>query len=367
MKNFIYLISLILFVSFAGCEKELTPEANETHNEWVKLTAQAPMSHFKSFTIDNIPYIFGGYRSGTYLPDSNTYKYDTKDNTFTLVGKLPILVYNTIQFSIGGMGYLGLGTLKDGRTPNNKMFRFNPENNSWTILKDAPFAGWQGASSFIIGERVFVGFGGVMFSNEFGEWLNSSGNELWEYLPKSDTWVKQTGLGKYAAESGSSNNTLLYSPIRGFTDGENIFVTVSERIKTGTAYNRGEYCIYKYTIENAEWERVTYITKYNETTRKYENITPIINIEESGFNIKELSYNPEIFTFGNRSLFSYTSILTPSSNGKIMVLFNPEDQSLSLRNKVPYFLNNGSFSTDKAIYVLGNMPGVDIALYSFIP
>ncbi len=79
-----------------------------------------------------------------------------------------------VAFSINGMGYVGLGHGEVG----NKFWRYNPVENSWTEV--APFPGGQraGATSFVIGEKAYVGLGG------------GAPNDFWSYSPQSNSWSK---------------------------------------------------------------------------------------------------------------------------------------------------------------------------------
>jgi hypothetical protein len=99
--------------------------------------------------------------------------------------------YDAVAFSINGMGYVGLGSGGVG----NKFWQYNPAENSWAEV--APFPGGQraGATSFVIGDKAYVGLGG------------GAPNDFWSYSPQSNSWsqISDFPFESYMARGFSVN------------------------------------------------------------------------------------------------------------------------------------------------------------------
>lgn len=92
--------------------------------------------------------------------------------------------YSAVGFATKHYGYIGLGKVSDdcetdGFNYKNDFWRFDPSNpeNSWEELPPFPGAPRYDATSFVIGERIFVGLGRTQ-SRRF--------NDFYEYIPNED-------------------------------------------------------------------------------------------------------------------------------------------------------------------------------------
>jgi len=168
-----------------------------------------------SFVIDNKAYVGGGFSSdGIRLND--WWQFDPAKNGWVKKTDFPGVARSAaVAFTIGNKGYVGTGL---GTTSNRlkDFWEFDPAGNGgagiWKRVKDFgdpnTETGRFGCVAFAVTNRGFVaaGFGG------------SALNDLWEYVPATDTWTQRTGIsfkrvnafaftiGNFAYVLGGSNN-----------------------------------------------------------------------------------------------------------------------------------------------------------------
>jgi|GEM_PF-765294 len=170
-----------------------------------------------AFTIGGKGYVGMGYEEivGPNSTISNTYadfwEYDPAFDSWTQKTLLPGQPRGwAIGASIGGKGYVGLGSNSSQNLSYSDFYEFDPANNTWT-LKASYGLTLGDAMSFIIGQEMYV-CGGIDFSNYSGS------STLKKYNPATDTW---TSLQAMAA---------------GVTMGA-IGITCNNRGFVGTGYN----------------------------------------------------------------------------------------------------------------------------------
>ncbi|MGZ2368336.1 T9SS type A sorting domain-containing protein [Ancylomarina sp. YFZ004] len=169
---------------------------------------------------------------------------------------------NAVGFAIDGIGYMGLG--KNDTDKFVDLWQFNPDNNTWTQVADYPGKNTDLASWVVHNNKVYFFCGRDEvgnYSNEVWEynptensWLRKNDfpgdkrifsaaysmqgkiyvgngqnyengsmmtNDLWEYMPETDTWIEQDMLLGYTTMSPSyfSIGDKAYYGLSGFSSG----------------------------------------------------------------------------------------------------------------------------------------------------
>lgn len=194
--NTLYPLLIVLFL--LGCTKESEPVVEQTEpntsepvveqieiNTWAE-KAKFPGGHLSgavSFSIDNKLYV------GTGIHDTFEkyfFVYNYNNNSWQAIKNLPSKARaNGISFSIGNYGYVGLGysCIGEGLCNTeyyNDLWRYNPENDSWTKMADFPGAARANSTSFVINDKAYVTGG-----SSYGD------NDLWEYNSSTNAWTKK--------------------------------------------------------------------------------------------------------------------------------------------------------------------------------
>jgi N-acetylneuraminic acid mutarotase len=126
--------------------------------------------------------------------------------------------YHALGFSIGSKGYIGWGKDKNGGPDfYSDVWEWNQSTNTWTQLANpSPEKRWL-ASSFVIGTKAYIGFG--------GDTTGQMKKDFWEFDPFTATAVNET-----AANTGM---TVSPNPTNG-----------SFRLEIPQAYEKAELTIY---------------------------------------------------------------------------------------------------------------------------
>jgi hypothetical protein len=82
--------------------------------------------------------------------------------------------HSATAFSLNGMGYVGLG---DGYVGSN-FWKYDPLVNEWSQITPFPGSNRQGAASFVIGDKGYVGGGGTDLQ------------DFWSYDPILNSWTR---------------------------------------------------------------------------------------------------------------------------------------------------------------------------------
>ncbi len=94
-----------------------------------------------------------------------------------------------VGFSIGQLGYVGIGTSASGLIALDDFWEYNAGNNTWTQKANFPAGGRKGAVGFSIGNKGYVGTGETVTA--LGGYVNY---DLWEYDPALNSWTQKTNL-----------------------------------------------------------------------------------------------------------------------------------------------------------------------------
>lgn len=145
-----------------------------------------------AFAMGNRGYVGTGIDSANTLKD-DFWEYDPGTNSWTQKANVPGGGRrDAIGFAIGNRGYIGTGIngfIAWAGTKRKDFYEYNPITNTWTDKDD--FEGNFGggiyyASGFAVNDK------GYLVCGKLGPSYYS--NELWEYNPATDDWVKKSNI-----------------------------------------------------------------------------------------------------------------------------------------------------------------------------
>lgn len=185
------------------------------------------------FSIGNKGYIGGGEQDyyGPYYADF--WEYDPATDKWTRIADFPGVKRNLAAgFSIGNKGYYGLGfTANTGDVFYSDFWEYDPALDKWTRKADYGGGGRNGAGSFSIDNKGYVGCG---FNWEYGGWTR----DFWEYDPATNKWTRKADFGGSARE---------YISAVGFSIGNKGYL--------GTGYPERLKDFWEYDLANNIWTR----------------------------------------------------------------------------------------------------------------
>ena len=175
-----------------------------------------PREEAVGFAINGLGYCGTGYQevvgpnSTFFIAYSDFYEYDPANDSWTQKALFPGTQRGwAIGASVGGLGYVGLGSNAAQNASFNDFYEYNPQTNTWTAK--AAFNSMAGdAMAFRQGTRIFV-CGGFNFGNP------GMYSTMRSFDPANNTW---------SAEAPMS------SPIAGA-----VAVTIGNRAFAGTGYD----------------------------------------------------------------------------------------------------------------------------------
>lgn len=138
-------------------------------SSWQRMS-DAPEARFEamSHTLDGKLYVFGGFKNGKFQVSRDYSVYDADTDNWTSLGTLPGGMAETHATPVDDGKYIyfvggfagDLGRYPGGATQraSNRVYRFDPQNNDWTLLTLMPTP--QGAAGTAIVGRELHYFGG---------------------------------------------------------------------------------------------------------------------------------------------------------------------------------------------------------------
>lgn len=139
-----------------------------------------------SFSVGNMGYMGLGHINAAGAVDyEDFWKYDPSSNSWTQIANYPLgKIYHSTAFVIGDKAYVGTGRLTTG-TYTNKFYEYNPLTNVWTAIADFPGLPRRGAVSFVVNGKAYVGTG-----------QTNSGYvaDFFEYNPISNSWSPKASI-----------------------------------------------------------------------------------------------------------------------------------------------------------------------------
>ncbi|MGZ3811335.1 MAG: Kelch repeat-containing protein [Mucilaginibacter sp.] len=168
------------------------PEANQ----WAKKAdfPAGPVRECTSFVIGNTGYVCLGTNMGTISPNNTLYAYDPNSDTWIQKANSTSLeTVDVVGLAAAGRGYVITGFY------STQFLSYSPFQDTWTTMPNFPGPERSAASGFVINDELYLGGG------------NSGGMlyypDLWKYNPSTATWTQLTSAfdGGYPAVSFSLN------------------------------------------------------------------------------------------------------------------------------------------------------------------
>lgn len=206
---------LLICILLAGCDQEFENSLSPTKSDLVtggKISGELfltpmvdPIASLPAirmgaiaFTIaDKYAFVGTGYiidyNTGAATKSDDLWRYDPNDNTWTQMASLPgqPRVF-AAAFSIGKKGYVGTGS---GTTRLKDFWEYNYETNSWTQRADFGGDARTGATGFSTANAGYIGTGLQDYT-----WSK----DFWSYNPTTDSWSQVADLpGKPRMFAGS--------------------------------------------------------------------------------------------------------------------------------------------------------------------
>lgn len=131
------------------------------------------------------------------------WEYDPSTNHWTRKADFPALPGDAANaFTIGSKAYVGLGLVNDNFNYGYKkdLWQYDPAANIWIRKADFPGQARQGAISFVIAGKAYIGTG-----------YNGGDNfkDFWQYDPTTNTWTRKAdfpGSGRAFGQGFTLNN-----------------------------------------------------------------------------------------------------------------------------------------------------------------
>ena len=170
------------FVVLAGTWTQMThlPQpVNTSHQRWLGV----------GFAIGNYGYMGFGTDNGADYSD--LYQYDPSSNAWTQKKSLGLGVEDLISMVIGNKAYVGIGKSRDLALNTQQFYEYDPSADTWTRKADFPGTPRQAAFAFSIGGIGYLGLGDGE-SSPAGPYGNYY--DVWQYDPSTDTWTQKANF-----------------------------------------------------------------------------------------------------------------------------------------------------------------------------
>jgi len=148
--------------------------------------------------------------TGSYTPGdvnwvwyNDVWEYDPATNDWTQKASFNALGRNgAVSFVIGGKAYLGTGQYRQDRYHSSiylaDFWEYDPVANTWVQKANVPEQGRFAASGIAIGDKGYVGLGVYYYDTRLKDW--------WQFDPVGNTWTRKTdfaGIQRYQASAFS--------------------------------------------------------------------------------------------------------------------------------------------------------------------
>jgi N-acetylneuraminic acid mutarotase len=134
-----------------------------------------------AFSIGNMGYVgLGHVNSGVDVEYEDFWRYDPASDTWTQIANYPEgRCYHAAAFVIGNKGYVGTGRLESG-SYSKKFFCYDPVTNTWTQIADVLGVARRGAVGFSLNGKGYIGT---------GQTTSGFSKDFYEYDPGTNTWT----------------------------------------------------------------------------------------------------------------------------------------------------------------------------------
>ncbi|MEN9700255.1 MAG: hypothetical protein RLZZ301_1453 [Bacteroidota bacterium] len=179
MKYFVILLSFFPLVAVAQ------------GNQWTKKSdaGMGKRERASSFAIGDYGYICGGVDTNE-VPHHDLWAYHPQTDAWSQKADLPGPARrDAVSFVINGIGYVGTGMDSVSAIVGTKLsdfWSYNPQLNSWSAV--AAFPGNAGGGIYFATGFAVDGKG-YLCGGKIGASLYS--NQLWEYKPSNDQWIQR--------------------------------------------------------------------------------------------------------------------------------------------------------------------------------
>ncbi len=161
---------------------------NPAHDTWVQKAnfPGLPRGYDVGFAIGGKGYVGIGGQAYRY-EERDFYCYDTATNTWTRIADFPsISRINSCGFAMNGNGYVCFGADSTDHIFYNDVWEYDTGSNAWTQKANYPGDSIYTASSFIIGNYVYLGTGEGK-NNDTLKFLPY----FWRYNAIYDSWTQE--------------------------------------------------------------------------------------------------------------------------------------------------------------------------------
>jgi len=265
------------------------------------------------FSIGSKGYVGLGFRQGTwgtYFFYADFYEYDPQSNTWTLKALFMNGRYEAVGFGLGNKGYVGLGlSVMDSPVYYKDFWEYDPGADTWTQKADwgdttDPLeTGRSAGIGFSIGGMGYVGMGfdGSVYHKDF-----------WEYDAGVDTIPDPFA---FTDQTDVALNTLIESDaitVSGLGTGATAFISI-----TGGEYsvNGGSYRSDESTVSNGDRIKVRLTSSANYSTKT--SLTLFIGGLSDDFSVTTIAApsdrTPDPFAFIDRIDVPLNTIVTSNT------------------------------------------------------
>ncbi|MFT4203100.1 MAG: hypothetical protein QM610_04235 [Chitinophagaceae bacterium] len=212
-KRFLSALAIgAVVLSLGACNKSSSSSGSTTEGNWIKKAsfAGAARAYAVSFTIgDSVAYVGSGQGAvpddSYYTRRSDFWKFNPTSNSdyggWTQVASMDRGRYMASAFSIGAVGYVGLGYDDSTATSLTDFYAYDTEADTWTTKTSFPGSARQQGVGFAINSKGYMGTG----KNKGGTLYA----DFYQYTPSSDSWSSITsypGEKRYGAVSFTRNS-----------------------------------------------------------------------------------------------------------------------------------------------------------------
>lgn len=147
-----------------GCSGDVDPEKNGNwYKSGIPSFGGSARSRSVSFTIGTKGYIGTGYTNETIPRVKDFWSYDATGKIWSQVAEFAGTGRNdAVSFVVGGKAYVGTGFDNNTALDNGykkDFYQYDPATNKWKAVADFLGGTRQYATSFVIGDKAYVGLG----------------------------------------------------------------------------------------------------------------------------------------------------------------------------------------------------------------
>lgn len=148
-----------------------------------------------AFAIGSKGYVTTGFSSGVNTVGQEVWEYDVSNNDWTKKNDFTAGAdrHHAVGFTIGSKGYVGTGGIVSSLTVLNDLWEYDPANDNWVRKADLPGAARINAFGFAIGSKGYIG-GGLDRST------GSNQYDIFEFDPSINQWTSKAAFPNTSAD-----------------------------------------------------------------------------------------------------------------------------------------------------------------------